>query len=263
MIITSNTVWAKMACPKIEPDQVLAIHDMKHFILAGYNNTPDPVRTLRSHILSPKLVAPVAAYTKAETKTDPLAMPSTQGLVLQASQRSAYITDVQATGLVQTPGASNFMFEQNPNAENEAAAKEALAIATGLIKQTKTLLAAEGVTLRLISIPAFPPAFFAQTDSTSWTAEIDNLDLFKPERALAAFAETEAIPFLAMGNYLETSPLSISEIEALFFLQGQGHLTPVGHGFFAQAIYDCFYSNPMETSNSPSLASCYSPDRQE
>ncbi|MBV7333009.1 hypothetical protein KFU94_33225 [Chloroflexi bacterium TSY] len=229
--------------PQIHRSQIRAIHDLKHYILPGYQNGIDPLGTLSSHFLTSKLLTLQTAYADAQTTPGELDMPSTRGVVLQSGVQSRYFTNIQRTGLVSTPGVSNFLFGKAQSQK----ADHAIAIAKGHIKRAHDYLSLQGVSLRLVTIPAFPRAFFTQpeqnpNEKVKWSAKLASYDLLRPERALEEFAREQGIPFLAMGQQFQQQ-MSVNDIEVLYFDQGQGHFTPDGHGYFAQAVYDCFYPN--------------------
>ena len=57
-----------------------------------------------------------------------------------------------------------------------------------------------------------------------------------------------------MGQYMQQSKVSLSEIEDFYFRSDQGHFTPAGHVHFADAIYTCFYDdaeNKSQVESSP------------
>lgn len=102
--------------------------------------------------------------------------------------------------------------------------------------------------LRIVTIPAFPPAFFQQYSAGNWEPTVANYDLLYAERELAEFAAAQNIPFLGMGRYMQAQNLSVANIRELYFADAYGYFTPAGHDYFAQAVYDCFYSEAASTS---------------
>lgn len=233
--------------PQIHVDQVKAVHELKHYILSGYSNDIDPLKTIRSHFLTSKVFSLQTAYAGAQVSSSDMDMPSTRGTVVDYEVRSPKFTEIQRTGLASTPGASNFIFES----EQSEAAYNAMQIAIGHIRLAREYLASRGVSLRLVTIPAFPQAFFTQDPKERWSAQMAGYDLLLPENSLTEFARGQGIPFVAMGRYLQQH-MTVGEIDSLYFEQGQGHFTPAGHQYFAQAIYDCFYSQPQsEVADNP------------
>lgn len=224
-------------------------HDLQHLILHGYEPGLLPLKTLETHILSPKLLRKLFEPDTATVTPGPMDMPNVHGEVLSTRRVDSTHIDVTSYRLVDRPGRSNLLFEM----DNADAREEPFAVAFGLLRQTNDFLASQGVKMRIVTIPAFPPAFF-DSESTNWSAEIGPYDLFGPERALAELAATEGIDFLPMGQYMQESGLSTDDIESLYFNQGQGHFTPDGHLYFADTMYQCFYSGSPDNTCTPSIA---------
>jgi hypothetical protein len=44
---------------------------------------------------------------------------------------------------------------------------------------------------------------------------------------------------------MEAQGMSPAAVQDLYFAEGQGHLTPAGHEFVAEAIYECFYAQTL------------------
>ncbi|WP_420644933.1 hypothetical protein [Candidatus Leptofilum sp.] len=105
--------------------------------------------------------------------------------------------------------------------------------------------------LRIVTIPAFPPAFYEQFPDGNWVPVVDEYDLFYAEQALVTFAESEGIPILPMGSYMQAENLTSSDIRALYFDDAYSYFTPAGHNYFAEAVYDCFYSDTASESCVP------------
>ena len=122
-------------------------------------------------------------------------------------------------------------------------AEHALEIATGLIAAYHAVLQDNDMTIRIVTIPAFPMRFYEQYQGTDWSSDIGDYDLLLPEQVLVDFADESGIDLLPMGTYMKTAGLSVDEIQGLYFKDGTGHFTPEGHEFFANAIYACFYSD--------------------
>lgn len=234
--------------PEIHPDSWRHRHDLQHFILPGYGFMVDPLATLQSNFLTTRLFMPQRAAASQPTPADmnPWDIPHVQAVVVQTAPTDTDYTAVKAIDLIQTPGRSNFIFEAPAN----EAAEHSYAIARALLKNAHELLVQNGIALRLVSVPAFPPAFYDPTltgaDGRNWSPQIGNYDLFQPERMLAQFAQDESIPFLATGQQMHSEQLTAKQIQALFFRQGTGHLTEAGHGYMAQLIYDCFYGGSAD-----------------
>ncbi len=230
----------------LHPDSVGPLHNLKHFILDGYEQTIDPLSTLWGHYLTPRLFGAMLHQPNASPPLKAMDILSFRGVVIDKTPTLSTFSLVRRTGTVKTPGASNFLFEKRMNRR----AKEAVAIATSLLKQTHDYLASQGVILRIVTLPAFPQAFYTQYHSGNWEPEVGDYDLFLPDRALRAFAQDNHIPFLSMGQYMYETHVEAHRIKALYYLDGQGHLTPQGHDYVAQAIKACFYSDAAQRNHS-------------
>lgn len=215
-------------------------HDLQHLILHGYESSLTPLKTLSTHMLAPKLIRQLLNRHNGESVPviDPLDIPRITGEVISTRYADTTHTDVTNFRLVERPGSANFLFEEAENAR----AQESYQIAFGLLRQSNDFLKAKGVSLRIVTIPAFPAAFFDSANGDDWTADLGPYDLFLPERKLAEFAAAEEIGFLAMGQYMQQSDLTVEQIKELYFNNGRGHFTPAGHRYFAASIFDCLYS---------------------
>ncbi len=229
---------------KVHPDNSEYWHDLAHFVTSGFQPL-DPLLVLQANYLTPRLFGALtsqAATQQLTTSNDvagEIAIPGFNAKVTEWGPPGVGYTVVKATGLIETPGASNYLFEsqRGPKAE------EALAITKSLIKQANDYAVAEDMMFRLVTIPAFPKAFYQEYKDEPWQPVIGNYDLFRPDRELQAFAENEGIPFLSMGQQMYDKNLPSDEIRTIFFSDGTGHLTPAGHQFLAEAIYECFYAD--------------------
>jgi hypothetical protein len=229
---------------KVHPDNFKFWHDLAHYAITGFQPV-DPVQLFRAHYLTPKLFDAVRRQvadqqlTPNEATASETAIPGFKGVVTEWGPSSGTHTVVNATTLVNTPGASNYLFESQPGSK----AEEALAITKSLIKLAHDYAAVTGMKFYLVTVPAFPETFYQEYEGQAWQPTIGDYDLFGPDRALQDFAEKEGIPFLSLGQLMYDSSLSSAEIKAFYFLDGTGHLTPAGHQFLAEAIYSCFYAH--------------------
>jgi hypothetical protein len=233
---------------KVHPDNFKFWHDLAHYVIIGFQRL-DPLQVLEANYLTPKLFGtfnqPVAnrQLSNSDDAENEIVMPGFKAVVTEWGPSRGLHTNVKATALVETPGASNYLFESQPGLK----AKEALTITKSLIKLANDFAVTQGLTFRLVTIPTFPKSFYQEYEDESWRPEIGNLDLFGPDRELQAFAKNEDIPFLSMGQLMYDKNLPSDEIKTFYFSDGAGHLTPAGHQFLAEAIYACFYAN-QETS---------------
>jgi len=146
-------------------------------------------------------------------------------------------------------GKNNFVFEKKPSQQAETA----MTVAMSLLKLSRDFARAKGVTYRIVTIPVFPKAFYRQAERNDWDPEIADYDLFLPERILRQFASDKNIHFLAMGQYMAEDKLTADEIQNLYFSDGLGHFTAVGHEYFARAVYNCFYADRQNTDIEPEI----------
>lgn len=215
-------------------------HDLQHLILDGYQPVIDPLKIIQSYYLTPKvwqgLLSNGQPQTPGQTEFD---IPSFKGVVLRTKQVNPTHSSVKATDLIATPGRSNFIFKK----ESSPKAELSLKVALGLLQAAQTIITQEyGATMRLVTIPVFPRAFFRQNHGGDWSSEIGEYDLFRPEQVLQRFAQEHNLPFLPMGQTMHDQRLRTEQIERFYLLGGQGHLTPEGHAYFAQAICRHFYA---------------------
>lgn len=222
----------------IHPDDWENRHNLQHLILHGYEPGILPLKTFSTHILTPKIIRQLRSGNEPTYQPISLDMPHVTGEVLSTRRVDSTHVDVTNFRLVRKSGASNFLFEKEPSDR----AQTAYDVAFGLPRQSNDLLKEQNVQLRIVTIPAFPPAFFDAPESGEWSAELGPYDLLLPERRLAEFAAAEEIDFLAMGQYMQQAGLSNQQIQELYFNNGQGHFTPAGHRYFGDSIFDCFYS---------------------
>jgi lysophospholipase L1-like esterase len=135
-------------------------------------------------------------------------------------------------------GMDEFIFRKDSSRE----AKEAIAIVTGLLRMCKEYATSQGITLRVVTIPVVPGGFYAKYQSSNWSLESEDYDFLLPEKRLVDFAEKHKIPILPMGSYMYDNHLLPSQIKELYLTGGRGHFSENGHKYFAEALYDFFYS---------------------
>ena len=223
------------------PDGVDYLHSLKHLILHGYERRIDPLATIRGNYLTAQIVRGFWRTPESASPVDELDIPGYRAYVVDQIETETAFALITRTDLVRAPGQGNFMFEKAGNEQ----ADNALAVAKGLLASTQSYLASEGVTLRIVTIPVFPKAFYTRNLAADWDANLGPYDLFLPERALQELAIEQEIPILAMGQYLQNEGLTVEQIKALYYADGLGHFTPQGHETVANAIYDCFFSGEI------------------
>jgi hypothetical protein len=237
---------------RIHPDSRFFWHDVAHYVVFGYESF-DLVRTLGTHYLTPQLIRGITgSQTNGQSEAraaspgpaieDSKRIPSYRGYVTEWGPRFGTHTVVEGTDILAEPGASNHIFET----EDNAGTREAYDITRSLIKLLRDYTKAKGITFRLVTIPVFPHALYTQYQGADWGPEVGDYDLFLPERVLREYAEAKSIPFLSVGQYMKENGLTVEDIKRLYYSDGQGHLTPEGHKFFADAVYQCFYSSSAQ-----------------
>lgn len=200
-------------------DDVERRHTLWHALIRGYEPI-HPVTVLKSH--SFLLTGIDEAW---------------RGFRGQPALLPAVMSNLDAMTDVLPFGTATFAFRREPSAD----VANTFDIATGLLSQYVAALDAQGVRVRLVTIPHFPPQFYAAGPDAGWDAHVSEFDLLRPDRVLAAFAAERRIPFLSWGSYLAASGVTRSQVRQLFHRDGSGHLTSAGHSQVADAIDTCFY----------------------
>jgi hypothetical protein len=111
------------------------------------------------------------------------------------------------------------------------------------LQQCKNVCDSHGMKFRVVTIPSFPTIFYDTQHGRDWTMHIGDYDYFGPEREVVNWAQTNGVPIVSMGEYIEREKMDVEEIRDLYFSNGTGHLTEKGHALCAQAIYETFYKN--------------------
>jgi len=104
---------------------------------------------------------------------------------------------------------------------------------------------ADHIKLRLVTIPFFPPQFYAAQHGSNWTLQVGAYDFLRPDREIAAFAHDHHIPFLSFADWLAARKTDVNDISSLYFCNGSGHFTERGHRLCAEAMNDAFYTKPQ------------------
>ncbi len=205
------------------PEIVEADHDtwhtLAHIIIKGHER-PNFWRTIGSNLLLINMFGGEAAADYFD-----IAHPDIPLNIEQATEDQPF-------------GPAGFMFEVPLNEQGEQSVAIARAQLQAYIDHMRDL----NVSVRLVTIPYYPAYFYDDADADGWTPVMNGYDLFQPERELQSIVADYDIPFLAMGAYMQTQGLAPSDIQALYFREGTGHLTEDGHALFADAVYDCFYA---------------------
>jgi len=122
--------------------------------------------------------------------------------------------------------------------------QHAMQILFGQLQHCRDICDQHGMKFRVVTIPAFPSAFYETQHGTNWTTHLGEYDYSRPEREIAAWAHDHDVPVVAMGEVMRQKKLSAEEIHGLYYANGTGHLTPKGHALVAQAVYDAWYAAP-------------------
>ncbi|MEL6403890.1 MAG: hypothetical protein AAFR81_05975 [Chloroflexota bacterium] len=149
-------------------------------------------------------------------------------------------------------GTGTFLFE----VDGSERADESYKILFDQIAILRARLEEQGISIRVVTIPFFPEAFYETQSGTNWGTELDaTYDILLPEVRLTEYANDAGIPILAMGEYMFETGMDVSDIQALFFENGSGAFTPAGHAYFAEAVFGCFYAEITSEATA-----CYSDD---
>ena len=138
---------------------------------------------------------------------------------------------------VQQNGFNSTVFAVDPSPE----ARRALGVLLAELGRCKTVCDSHGMKLRIVTIPAFPAAFYETQHGRDWTMRLGEYDYLGPERVVTDWARTNGILIVSMGEIIEQKKMDVEEIRSLYFSNGTGHLTVKGHALCAQAIYETFY----------------------
>ena len=225
------------------PQDARLRHDLTHYFLRGFISF-QLVGTVRSNYLTPRVIqswlsssAGDAAVTSAENG-------------VEFPRRVGHVTDyytitepghagIKSTEMEIIPQGNNFLFRQGPDEDRQ----EMVLIADGVLGKAQEVARANGITLRLVTVPMFPDEFYRSAQSQSWGPELGEYDLFLPERELVEIANRHHIPILPMGQFMLQNRLSTEEIQALYLSNQEGSFSSKGNEYFAEAIYTCFYSD--------------------
>lgn len=231
----------------VAPEDARLRHDLTHYFMRGYLSF-QIVETIRANYLTPKVVGGLLRSNDNTVQASVAAdeainFPRVQGKVTaNLSLTEPDHAGIRSTDFSIIPYGNNFIFSTDADEE----ARESLIIANSILKTANEVASANNIMLRVVTIPAFPGAFFADFEAVNWESQIGEYDLFLPEKALMEGAEREGIPMLPMGQYMAGNNLTVEDIEQLYFANGQGPFTPQGHEYFANAIFECFFSDESD-----------------
>lgn len=228
----------------VDPEDARLRHDLTHYYLRGFMSF-QLVGTIRSNYLTPRvikslLVGPGGQTGPVESTADgefnfPRVVGSVEDYYAITEPGHA---GIKTTDLEVISNGNNFMFMRGGSADT----RDAVVVADGILATAQEIARARGITLRVVTIPMFPEAFYSSFEGDNWEPQIGEYDLFLPEQELMAVAQNHGIPILPMGQYMLEDGLSSGEIKVLYLTNDQASLTAEGQKYFAEAIYSCFYS---------------------
>lgn len=150
----------------------------------------------------------------------------------QGAQSTDLTTKLSQLGLKAAP------FAVAPSAETQ----EAMAIMTALLDRAAVFAREKGIRLRLVTVPFFPPDFYAQR-GREWSASVGEYDFLAPERTLADYAMKRELPFLGLGERMRRRGLTPEEIRTFYLSEGSGHFSEAGHRFTAEQLNEAFFAS--------------------
>ena len=234
----------------VHPEDARLRHDLTHYYLRSYLSF-QIVETLRSNYLTPKVLGNIILGRDGMSGNDENPFGST---VVDFPRMVGFVTDtydvtepghagIKTTGTEVIPQGNNFIFAQGRRAESQ----EALLIFESILATAQEIALSKNIQIRLVTVPVFPRAFYDSYRSGSWKPQLGEYDLFLPERAIVDIATSHGIPVLPMGEYMLEDQLTVDEVRELYRPIEQGFFTQQGHGYYAEAIYTCFYSEPIHS----------------
>jgi hypothetical protein len=228
----------------VHPSDARLRHDLTHFYQRGFISM-QPVETLRSNYLTPKIIKGLIGNLSGN---NPISNDSAEESEIDFSRIRGFVTDnypltepghagIRATESEVISQGNNFIFKQN----GTEGASDAILIADSILETAQNTATSSDITLRIVTIPVFPEAFYTTHQAGSWDPQIGEYDLLLPEKALIEIARNHDIQILPMGHYMLEDQLTVEEVKALYSSNGLDHFTSQGHEYFANAIYTCFY----------------------
>jgi hypothetical protein len=226
----------------VNPEDARLQHDLTHYFLRGFISF-QLVGTIRSNYLTPRVIHSWLTSSTRDANT-----ASVENRV-EFPRKVGHVTDyytitepghagIKSTELEIIPQGNNFMFRQGSDDERQ----DVMLIADDILGKAQEIARANGITLRLVTVPMFPEEFYLGSASQPWEPELDEFDLLLPERELMEIANRHDIPILPMGQFMLQNGLSAEDIQALYLPNEEGSFSSKGNEYFADAIYTCFYS---------------------
>ena len=140
--------------------------------------------------------------------------------------------DISKLGLRAAP------FAINP----DSSVQEAMAILTGLLNKSVNFCEANSIKLRIVTVPFFSQNFYTSQQGAPWSSRVGDYDFLRPEREIKAWAASNHVSFLPLGEWMQKQKLEPSTIRSFYFTNGSGHFSEAGHQFIAKAMAENFYT---------------------
>lgn len=224
---------------EVYPDDAQLRHDLTHYYLRGYMSF-QLTETLRSNYLTPKVIASLARGNYVYPQSNDFDFPRLVGGVSDTyAVTEAGHAGIKATDIKIVPNGNNFMFAEGGDADRQ----DAIAFANSLLGNAQRIARENNITLRVVTVPMYPDAFYNTYQGNDWKPQVNGYDLFLPEQALVDIANEYEIPILPMGQYMLQDGLTVEQIQALYMPLGEGSLTPAGYKYYADAIYYALISD--------------------
>jgi hypothetical protein len=195
-------------------------HSLADLTVLGHN-APDPLRVLFSQSQLVNLIARDSLREPFSLNLNPPRLPS----------------NIERATPEQPFGPATFLYTSEASED----AEQSFAITEAILHTLVRKLAEYDLTIRLVTIPHFPAQFYAENAGDSWSPALGEYDLFLPEQRLSQAAAANGVSFLGMTEYMRS--LTPTQIRALYFGEGTGHLTETGHRLLAEAMNACFYTD--------------------
>ncbi|HEX5838904.1 MAG TPA: hypothetical protein VFY26_13805 [Anaerolineales bacterium] len=234
---------------QVDPKDAKLRHDLTHYFLRSYLSF-QLVETIRSNYLTPKVLTGImrGGEEQASTRDD---APLVAGV--DFPRNVGFVTDtydvtepgnaaIKATDLEIIPEGNNFLFKKGGTVEM----RQAMVIVDSILGTAQEIAQTKNITLRVVTIPMFPEAFYETSSKGTWEPQMGEYDLLLPEQALVEIARRHEIPILPLAQYMLDDQLTVEEIRMLYMSNSPGSFTPQGHDYLAEAIYLCFYSKETQ-----------------
>jgi hypothetical protein len=234
---------------QVDPKDTKLRHDLTHYFLRGYLSF-QPVETVRSNYLTPKVLTGLLGDGEKQVFTGDSAplkanvdFPRIVGSVTDTYDITVPgNANIKATDLKIIPEGNNFLFKQGGTEEM----RQAMVIADSILGAAQEIARTKNITLRIVTIPMFPGAFYDTFSTGTWGTQMGEYDLLLPEQAVMEIARRHEIPILPLGHYMLKDQLTAEDIRTLYMPDNLGSFTANGHDYLAEAMYLCFYSKETQ-----------------